>query len=55
MLLIEFVLDNNLNISGICEAWLSEDDNAVLWVNLHPNGYTQAILRLTRHGRGVGI
>ena len=35
----EFVTDNNIDILGVCETWLTQDDKAVI-SELTPVGYT---------------
>ena len=51
----EFVTDNNIDILGVCETWLTQDDKAVI-SELTPVGYTFTHLpRSSKRGGGVGL
>ena len=51
----DFMLDNHLDILGICETWLSEDDNAIIG-QLAPTGFTfKHVPRISRRGGGVAL
>ena len=51
----EFVTDNNIDILGVCETWLTRDDKAVI-SELTPIGITFTHLpRSSKRGGGVGL
>ena len=52
---LEFMDDNHLDILGICETWLNDDDSAVIG-ELPQNRYKlEHVPRPTRRGGGVGL